>query len=89
MRHFVILLSQYLPIHWSSWPGLHPMLNPSRFSILPDETEPILLPGRASLGPPKLLSFSRARFSSTLCIKPETNYFPFMQENSWQPQKTL
>lgn len=47
--------SQHLLIHWSSWPGPYPMSNPSRFfSTLLDETEHILLPGRASLEPPKL-----------------------------------
>lgn len=47
--------SQYPHTHWSSWPGPYSMLNLRRFfSILPDGTEPILLPGGASLGPPKL-----------------------------------
>lgn len=82
--------SQHLLIHWSSWPGPYPMPNPGRFfSIPPDETEHILLPGRASLGPPKLPTVLELASLAQFALNQRQNNLPFVQEYSWQPQRTL
>lgn len=66
------------------------MPKPSRFfSMPPDETEHILLPSRASLGPPALPTVFLELASLAICTKSETKDFLFVRENSWQPKRTL